>query len=773
MVFMADAGNYKFLVLAVIAVIISVSLNGCIQKASLDPTLYISKRTVDYEVSSLEDNQNLGECRIFYCQNSTSVVKSWFSNIGLSDYKPSLEGGRCWLENVDPYTQDGSDRLTKTIKGETTEYTQSFMLGAGPNFAAADEAQRYCGGSLGFAVQWLGGSEIRRPEPVRLEEIKRLLRSNVIPFLAYYTPIDGGTYTRELATGISGPGPIFIAPGAEFNISAMDRVDPLRHFQMIKQACEKCFTVAFVKFNDTDTLMHYGGDGATDAMPYIDLVGYGINMNDFDCDKAKIIYAISDFTQNISETWKKPSMLVYLEAKEGGKCTNETIAGAYDFIYSQLPVFVAQGMIGMGMKDTAMMFNDTGVPNIPGIVWFSNCEAYYDFDDSNSLNQVFLISPERGDKGMSPCDTLTASSLTILIKCDVDYLNSKVPLPTESSISIGDFCVEDSALDVGSDYPLDTDIGYVPDGYEKYCETWSPQIREFGAKFRFDPSLVRAIIMKDNDFTPILPAMITGQECTGCAAYSGKNFEICCGIERLEYYNETAGTRLSGLGSRSDSCGGQPAWKQMYFAVYGYKNPSQFDQHINSYVECTRGGGSFSFNGAIKDYLSAAMGVRDICRVCGRDKEIPDSSRPNWNTQIPLPALVKPIKNPECVVPFQSNMGLYWNSGIILRDLDELNIARSIAAGTVVGVAERPLRGKTVTVEINVAQEPIFVTYSSLSSIAVAKNDVISVKQEIGAFEDTLIVEMCYGSGCRQPILGIDRNFLDPSQYLLIDCSAS
>jgi hypothetical protein len=801
--------NYKAKI-ALFAILLAMSiaiLSGCIKKESLDPTQYITTRTGNMEVSAVEDYQNLNKCQVFYCLNSSGSVFSWttrLATLGLSDVvslhselyslifldpKPSLYRGNCSIEKVDPYTTEGQERLIKTLEGKTDEYVRSFMIGAGPNFAAADEAQRFCGGELGFATQWLGGSINEAPKGINEEDIKTVLKSNILPLLVYQIPADAGQYTTNISRNISELGPVLIAPGAFYSVGTRGTIDPSLHFQIVKQECPKCLTVALVEFNDFATIDHYA-----DAVPggfenNVDIIGYRINFNDFGCNKDDIALAISNFTQNISQTWKKPSMIVYMDFTENEDigCTKDNITQAFDFIYAQIPIFTSQGLIGMGANNIAKFFDGDGILNIPGRAWFSNCESYYSLENPDEVRQVWLILPESGDTGFSPCNVLTASSISLLTKCDLNYSNSSIPIPIESNSSIGDRCFSDEELEADNIYELDRKLTTTVDGYEKYCALWSPAVRQFSSEFNFDPSVVMSNILFDNILSGSQQAMITGQECTHCSEYSGRMQEICCGTERLGYYYAEIDktwdlTEIMGSSGAGDVCGGEPEWAKTYFAVYGYVyGRDRLNDFINAYIRCEQNNGcpnsetgvrectfAFSEESDIRKRVSTSVTMREACQIC-KDKEVPDA--PNWNTQVTPLNLIRPFKNSKCVVPFLTSAGPYWNNKIEIRDEDGTNIVRSVAEGKVVAVGEKPIRGKTVSVES--AAEGITVTYSHLASIAVENGEIVSAKQRIGEVEDTLGIEMCSGSGteCLDITRGVDRSFLDPSQYLNIDCT--
>lgn len=786
--------------------------SGCISQSGLDPSRYIA--SPKSRMTSEDTFLNVDNCKAFYCEPSRETDPSLlkrviytFATFGIYELystfapKPTLEGGRCWFETFDPFTAEGDKRLERTVVGadlseanltsvlkkivfgSESANVRAFMIGSGPNLAAADEARRYCRGTLGFAVQWLGGGRTQLPKEISTEALRSVLRADVIPFLAYHTPADGGNYTKTLSKSLSAIGPVFIAPGAEFDIATPDYVNPLGHFQLIKENCKNCITVAFVDLNDTSTLKQYSDKG---VMQYVDVVAYGLNLNEFDCDKDEVYLAMSNFTETISEKWKKPSIIPYVRAKREGNCTIENIARDYESLYANIPFLAAQGLIGFAIDDTPERFKNNSVLDMQGIAWFANCRSYYDQSDPDTAKQSYLLFSESGDSGgLSKCTALTSLNAWGDQKCDIDYSQSSLPEPVDSSEFVGDVCLgkDETKVDEQPSLIVNESVGQVLDGYERFCEYWSMPIRQFSSEFSFDPSIVRSIIWQENGFTQYKSLMVTGPECKSCDGYSGSAYELCCGTERLKYYYDLLDnayylSEFYGSHSSYKVCGGEPEWAKAYFAVYGYLYSEQgMLQQMNAQIHCVNTGGcpdddgdpqcSFSFSDLkTKQLIAGAETMREVCGICKERKLEGDAP---WDKTHSQSAAAMPLDNPKCTTPFGKNMGTYWLSGIILIDDTGSPTVYAVADGTVSQVKEGPRRGKTVIVE----NGNLVITYSSLATISVTKGQFLNAGQQIGEIDESLRLEVCEGGNCVNPLLGTERDFIDPAQYLKISCPES
>lgn len=780
-----------------VLVILLGMLMGCITKSSMDPTKYI--KPPSWTMEPTDTFKNTAPCSVFYCKNASvgilKTILTW-ATFGIYAPKPSLEEGVCWLEQVNPYTTEGQERLSKTLGGREDEYPRYFMIGSGPNLAAAEEARRYCGGSLGFAVQQLGGGADKTPKNISTESLREMLRADVIPFLTYHTPADGGKFTKELAVSLEGIGPVFVAPGAEFDFTTHNVIDPLGHFRLIKDNCKNCLTVAFVKFNDTATIEHYATAGGG-VIQYIDVVGYGIDANTFDCDKNAIVLAISNFTETVSERWKKPSIVPYIRAEVSGNCTEERIARVYEALYTNIPFFVQQGLIGFGIDDTPRHFKENSILDTEGLAWFKGCGAYYDQRDPDLAQQVPLMFPEGGDVGgMSPCVAMNSMSVWLAQKCDLNYSAVSLVEPVDSSVLVGDVCLNENEFktSVTPYVSVDKTTGEVLDGYEKYCEFWSQPIRQFASEFGFDQSVVRGIIWQENGFTQYAPIMVAeaqGEDesvCADCEAYkdNAMAYQICCGTARLKHYYRRASETLTALYLAHDSygvCGGEPPWAKLYFAVYGYLyGNNMFEPKMNMHKICIENAGCYNEDAdaylcpfkfddmKTKRLIAGAEEMRKVCKICTERKL---TSEPEWAKTIPGGASAMPLENPICVLPFRTSMGTIWNSGIVLVDAAEIPDVFAISNGTVDSVKEGPRRGRMIT--IRSGPLPLWITYSSLSRIDVQSGQFVTTGQKIGEIDEQLRIEICDGSGvggCANPALGVNRDFIDPASYLGISCPA-
>jgi hypothetical protein len=788
-------------IIVIIAVLLSIlllTMSGCIKKTTLDPTRYIEHPA--WTMEATDTFQNTAPCSVFYCKNaSVGIFKKIFTwvTFGLYSPKPSLEEGSCWFESVNLYTEEGQKRINATLNvNNTDEYPRYFMIGSGPNIAAAEEARRYCGGSLGFALQWLRAvpdDDVPSvTSTVSTESLRELLRADVIPFVAYHTPTDAGAYTKSLSQNLSNIGPVFVAPGAEYSILDQHYVDPIGHFQIIKTNCANCLTVAFVKFNDTATIEHYNTTGGMGVMQYIDVIGYGIDANQFDCDRNAIVAAIDNFSETIAERWKKPTIIPYIRAEVKGNCTEENIARLYSSLYANIPFFVQEGIVGFGTDDTPSRFKIDGNLDVAGVSWFKSCSAYYDQRYPETSQVVPIIFPEGGDiGGHSPCTMATSMDVWAVQSCDITLSAVSIPEPVDSSVYVGDFCLDNKefAVDSGPFVSIDPTAGEVLDGYEKYCEIWSQPIRQFVSEEGFDQSFVRGIIWQENGFTQYNQIMITQQSgegdiCSKCTPYmsNAMAYQICCGTTRLKYYyNESyVIDQLYQTHDTPSVCGGEPAWAKLYFAILGYREGSaSFNSALDNLKKCIQNDGCydeelkrytcpFSFdNTHIKELIAGARDMRTICKLCTDRKTTSD---PNWAV-LPSPhASQKPLTNPQCILPFKTEMGMIWNSGIILEDSKGAQDVFSIADGIVADIKTGPRKGKEIIIQSSMSGEPLFITYSSLSETGVNKNDYIKAGDIIGRFDRTLRLEICRGMNCTNPAIGINRNFIDPASFIGIEC---
>jgi hypothetical protein len=779
--------------------------SGCISQSSLDPSKYIAPPKS--KMTATDTFLNVANCKAFYCKQSpepsllekavlTQLTFGLYAVTSIFAPKPTLEGGKCWFETFDPYTEEGDKKLEATVAGtdlnekslsETLKdmvlgsgsaEIRSFMIGSGPNLAAADEARRYCGGTLGFAVQWLGGSKTQLPKDISSEALRGVMRADIIPFITYNIP-NAFTYTENLSKNLSGIGPVFVAPGTEYDFASSQQNSPVGSFSMIKQYCENCLAVAFIGFNDTATLEYLAN---RNEMKYIDVIAYGVNFNDFDCDKDSIYLAISNFTETISEKWKKPSIIPYFRAKREGNCTVNNIARVYESMYATIPFLTAQGLIGFAIDDTPERFKNDSVLDYQGIAWFKNCKSYYEQVDPAVSKQASLLFSESGDSGgLSKCTVLTSLSAWADQKCDMDYSVLSLPEPVDSSVFAGDVCLgeDETKVDEQPSMIVNESVGQVLDGYERFCEYWSMPIRQFSSEFSFDPSIVRSIVWQENGFTPYKPLMQTGPECKSCDGYSGSAYDLCCGTERLKYYYDLLDktyylSEFYGSHDSYKSCGGEPEWAKAYFAVYGYLYGDRvFKQHLGEHMHCISAEGcsddgcSFSFSDRkTKQIVAGAETMREACGIC-KEREL-EGDAP-WYKKPSQFAAAMPLDNPKCTVPFGKNMGTYWLSGIILNDEVGASTVYSVAGGTVSQIKEGPRRGKTVMIESG----NLLITYSSLATINVTKGQFLTAGQKLGEIDESLRLEVCEGGNCVNPLLGTDRDFIDPAQYLRISCPES
>ncbi|MEM3400310.1 MAG: NlpC/P60 family protein [Candidatus Micrarchaeia archaeon] len=127
--------------------------------------------TVKYEKDNLCFNED--PCMCIVCKNetlSTWWARFWYWITGnpIGGGVSSMRNGHCWIDkdcasigDSYPPAYHGKNKFTEIYFGENPDKVKPnlkyFMVGQGPSFTAFDEANRYCNGSLGFAVKWMIG----------------------------------------------------------------------------------------------------------------------------------------------------------------------------------------------------------------------------------------------------------------------------------------------------------------------------------------------------------------------------------------------------------------------------------------------------------------------------------------------------------------------------------------------------------------------------------------------------------------------------------------
>jgi hypothetical protein len=166
--------------------------------------------------------------------------------------------------------------------------------------------------------------------------------------------------------------------------------------------------------------------------------------------------------------------------------------------------------------------------------------------------------------------------------------------------------------------------------------------------------------------------------------------------------------------------------------------------------------------------LAILDNARTIRKICFEDRFI-DSGSPPWNGSF-SGKLTKPLSDPRCDVDFNKSLGIYWNSGLILRDKSGGTSVFASTDGTVTEVGESPRFGKYTIVK----NGNYLLRYSGLSAIYVKKGDFVREGDKIAETTDFLRFEICDDSNgkCKYSLTTSikDRKFLDSKDALGIKC---
>jgi murein DD-endopeptidase MepM/ murein hydrolase activator NlpD len=769
---------------------------GCVTREQ-DYTKFMKQS--DVKVTAEDTFKNYNPCLAFECKNTTPWYKLLLHEItlGIYDPIPSLVGGSCKFSTYDPTVAKDVASLQDVLIGNSSFHLRTFMIGQGPSFAAADEAQRFCDGNLGFAIHDLGGSSSERPKTIDMEQLKCHLAKNTIPLLTYQVQLSSSSYTEELIGKLKGKGPVFVSPGTGYVKGGSAIADPT--YEMCTMGsktygCENCMVVPIVKFNDTSTLSFYSefhpaplGGNPVGCIPMQDVVkaiGFTLNLSEMEkCDRYSVALAVQNFIGNISETWKKPSLMVVVNAKPGlnkaGTCTwtEEEIVATYEYLYSEIPIFVPSGLIGMGNADLAQLLNASGGQSQEFMAWFRNCQFYYNPQDVARTPMVPLVFPLGGDVQSSQCTSLNTMAMALLLKCNLNYSSLPPIEPVDMQQYCGDSCIDDaifkeSRLDTYKDrydYLIDNNAGYTIDGYGKYCELWSQQIRQFSSTVDFDQSVLRAVVWKDSnlDSTKTLSSLPGG--CPQCSPYGGTSNRLCCAASSLSSYYSRAKAFTASNSFDYPQFG--KGYLEIYLALFGYySGEGSFQSEMSKYKDYEDGKvGSFTARSDIEDILARASTLRSICRICDGDRYVKGALPAEWKGKVDF-TLQKPLKNAFCTVSFGTAVGSYRLGGILLQDAkNETNVLAS-EGGTVREVAEGPRLLRYIVVE-----GARTLRYSNLQEITVHVGQSVNAQDVIGVVNesDSLRFEVCNdrSTACSDFDRGVKRSFIDPAKALGIECS--
>ena len=775
--------NSESTLFLIFSISLFILLSGCIKKA--DPPDYV--KIVGHYTTPEGTFANPSTCLSMLCENQTGYFLFFKTGI-----KPGLYTGKCYFKEFDPLNDSSMQDLNKIIALNKTERIKYFMIGQGPNLASADEAQRFCDGNLGVAIHWLiGNSTVDPPVPDKVASEKSL-KNGMIPFYIYYTnstnlpsSVIGGTGLipmTMISMAVNGQGPVILAPEAEFEPSK--HPDKLiaypAQFASIKQNCDKCLVSAFVKYNDIETIDFLNTTSFGIYNPVlrdaVDFVTFSMDLNKFNCDKYRIADQALNFSSVILHQYGKPSFVI-LKSTVSGKCTEDNIAGVYEYMYSNIPLFVPNGMIGMANNDLAAMFDSGGRQDQPMFnAWFQNCRFYYNQSTLLESPQVPLLFPKSGETANSPCTFLNTMSMMLSFKCNQNYSEVIGVEPFDSNESFGDTCLADSILnEIGNTgKQLDEDAGKALDGYEKYCEQWEQQIRQFSAQYNYDPSIARSLIWYNTDFDPTKSAFTDSQvqQCTHCQEYSGGKKTVCCGIETLAYYRDYTIANLNPAVYYMHTLD----YMKYYYSIYGYyygqaalqTNIDEYEQASSDYYNQNSESFIFSFDSSVNSVISGASKLRKTCGICGVRGAQGDAPA-QW-LQPAGAALTSPLPMAQCTERIGVNKGVYWTTGIMLNQTVENTNVTAALAGTIKEIGYSARKFKYIITE----GQGTTIIYSNLVStdkrLVVGRN--VAVRDNIGKAGGQLRFEVCQGSysQCADASLGLNREFRDSSSSLGLTC---
>jgi len=784
---------YAACAIAAVLVLISfVFLSGCIRQAS--PPDFV--KIVGTYTTSEGTFMNPAPCISFLCENQSGFFVSFRQFFG---YKPSLYKGKCYFNEYDPTSDAAMADLRNVLELKKKERMKSFMIGQGPNLAAADEAKRFCKGNLGFAIHWLKGDTSVDTKVIE-NNIECTLKNEIIPIFIYNMPGDKGEYVKNISKSLADNGPSIVAVGT--SLSGAGAINDI-NFELgtIKAYCPDCLRAVHVKFGDISVLAAANQPivetgpgiittplqpGETPQIPVsqgappkpadsIDVVLYDVDLNKFNCDKNIIAIEVQNFSSAILTNYGKPS-LAMLKSKISGKCTEDAISRVYEYMYSNIPLFVPNGLIGMANDDLSMMF-DSGKQNNPIFnSWFKNCIFYYDQSDMYNSPQVPILIPKGGDTAISGCSFLNTMSMLLAARCNQNYSNLPGIEPFDSNASCGDSsCANEGVLEEAGNIgaQLSADQTKILDGFEKYCEQWNTQIRQLSAQFNFDPSVARAVAWYNTNFDPASTnePFFEAEECNSCNAYSGEDKNICCGIEELG--------RLKSYAESSLATGGKGKSREYmiyYFSVYGHKHGMAAMQiSIMAFRNAVDKGTEFTFDSSVLEILSRASKLRIACGTCrGTSQSLLLSSEiqsppADWQQSTSL-NLVEPITKSVCIDKIGNNQGVYWLSGIkLISSLSDGNVTAA-RAGTVREIGDGARRFRYIITESNGAT----IIYSNLLSVdkKLRVGSIVAAGDQIGIYGEYLRFEVCTSDyqQCTDTSKGLARPFRDPSVELGLQC---
>ena len=343
-------------------------------------------------------------------------------------------------------------------------------------------------------------------------------------------------------------------------------------------------------------------------MGSIDIIGFTVNASDFNtCDSTEIIssrqnQSIKNFSEAIVETWGRPVVIIDIAAHEGpdagGNC-NWSVPSVADF-YQQMvkatPSLSLSGVIGIAFKDFSTL-NNTAYRN----AFADICTRYYAPATPNINYATPAVFSTAGDIGFTPCTSSYLLSNAIqTYPSPADYASISLVLIRKSN-PCGDICFNISSYITSGQ--VQATGGVFQSGN---CNSlYNPEIRDFASRNNYDPTIVMALVDKQNGYDPsnanvMIPSV---PECS-CGDYSGHSEQICCGAQTLAYYYGKANNAVNPTDQNRN-------YELTYLSIYGFLHGNDFN---NELVNAQKG----SMNSTdVLDILSRAFSVGPECQyVC-------------------------------------------------------------------------------------------------------------------------------------------------------------
>ncbi|MCX8194957.1 MAG: hypothetical protein N3G22_02515 [Candidatus Micrarchaeota archaeon] len=441
-------------------------------------------------------------CWCFFCENKTS----WYNIFSfLSDYfDATLVKGNCSIVSCN--VSQANATLTKNDNIQL----RVVAVGAGPSFVSADKANRYCNQSLQFAVKWMKGS-YTAPRVPNASRAECWLRRNTLPIFIYYT---NSTYisadtTIKIAKEFErdgGVGPVLVTNEINFNSSSDPQLRAVRAQIIALDSCKKCLTVLAVKSGDYNALEKLLGDSTKyptlsgvykNISEMVDIVGFGFRNTDYkNCSVAQIISENFDFSRNITITYGKPTVWLYVGISQGksidGSCewTETKVHDFYQNLFAITDAMSSAGILGFSLYEfsdghgplpcngiqgcTFGLFDSSGAQKHPEInSWSTPCQY---FGTSRHRSAMIFSKSGYGSKCEAWKNVGIFNILSSSINMPASMLDkTEVPKgerPRDSSgdiipgIGCGEVCVASNPMpkkiynDAGSRFTFRSDLCY-------------------------------------------------------------------------------------------------------------------------------------------------------------------------------------------------------------------------------------------------------------------------------------------------------------------------